>query len=225
MQTTSGRQQVVRLMGESVRKTESPTLIDTFAQRTAHRLAVAADAIRQEFKKIPTAKSARAEGDDESFDAAAESESPRPSPQEFWLLKLLLLHDNLAGWASLHLDVNWISHPLARQIVERRLAAQANETWKGPTAFLNECELPEMRSLVTEAVAEDRKIPNPETQMTDVVLKLRNQFLDRQIAVLNQKVNQPEAGEAERIGFLREQQKLREKKRAPLSPPAFAGDS
>ena len=61
-----------------------------------------------------------------------------------------------------------------------------------------------MRSLVTEAVAEDRKIPNPETQLADVALKLRNQFLDRQIAALTQKISQPEtAGRRKNVAAAR----------------------
>jgi hypothetical protein len=73
-----------------------------------------------------------------------------------------------------------------------------------------------MRNLITEAVAEDRKIPNPEQQMADVTLKLRNQFLDRQIAVLTQKAAQPEISDAEKIELLRTQEKLRQQKRAKL---------
>ncbi|MGP8219670.1 MAG: hypothetical protein ACLQPI_09530 [Limisphaerales bacterium] len=132
------------------------------------------------------------------------------------MLKLLLLHDDLVAWATLHLDVNWISHPLARQIVEKRLAAQTNETWKNLAAFLDECESPEMRGLVTEAVAEDRKIPNPDQQLADVVLRLRNQFLDRQIAASIQRASQPETSETDRMELLRQQQELRRQKRAPL---------
>jgi DNA primase len=220
-----GRFAILRAMAEAVHKTGNVVLIDTYAQKTALRLGVSPEAVRVEFKKVPAPKTTPVEEEGESFGAAAESESPRPSPQEFWLLKLLLMNDNLAAWASLHLDVNWISHPLARQIVERRLSAQAGETRKSPAAFLDECESAAMRSLVTEAVAEDRKIPNPETQLADLVLKLRNRFLDRQMAALMQKASQPDTGEAERIGSLREQQKLREQKRAPLSPPASAGGS
>ena len=126
---------------------------------------------------------------------AVETKIARPSPLEFHLLKLLLLHDELVAWTALHLDVNWISHPLVRQIVQRRLSAQKNETWKTLAAFLDECDSTEMRNLVTEAVAEDRKIPNPETQLADVILKLRNQFLDRQIAALMQKASQPETSD------------------------------
>jgi hypothetical protein len=59
----------------------------------------------------------------------------------------------------------------SRRIVLQRLAAQTNENWKSLAAFLDECETPEMRNLVTEAVAEDRKIPNPEQQLA---MSLRN---------------------------------------------------
>jgi hypothetical protein len=73
-----------------------------------------------------------------------------------------------------------------------------------------------MRNLITEAAAEDRKIPNPEMQLADVILKLRNQFLDRQIASLTQKASQPEISETEKLEMLREQQQLRQLKRQPL---------
>ena len=74
-----------------------------------------------------------------------------------------------------------------------------------------------MRSLVTEAAAEDRKIPNPEQQLADVALKLRNQFLDRQIAALTQKVSQPGFSEAEQNELLQKRETLRGQKRAPLA--------
>jgi DNA primase len=216
VQTTNGRQQVVRLMGESVRKTESPTLIDTFAQRTAQRLGVMADAIRQEFKKFSTVKTS-APADSEIEPSSAESKAPRPSEREVWLLRLLLLHDELVGSVALHLDASWISHPLARQIVVQRLAAQTNETWRNLAAFLDQCETPEMRNLITEVVAEDRKIPNPEQQLADLVKAMRNQFLDRRIAACLQRASQPETSEAERVKLLREQEALRRQKQQPLT--------
>jgi hypothetical protein len=133
------------------------------------------------------------------------------------LLKLLLLHDGLAVQTALHLDLNWVQNPLAREIISRRLAAQKNKTWKNLAAFLDECDSQEMRNLTTEVVSKDRQIPNPEIQLADVILKLRNQFLDRQVATLTQKVGQPQISESEKIELLREQQKLREQKRAPLA--------
>jgi DNA primase len=211
-----GRNIILRDMAEAVRKTGSAVLIDTYAQKTALRLGVSPEAVRAEFKKNSSAKLAPPADEEESFDAI-EIETARPSAHEFHLLKLLLLHDDLVAWTTLHLDMSWFLHPLARQIVQQRLSAQKNETRKTLAAFLDECDSAEMRNLVTEAVAEDRKIPNPETQLADVVLKLRNQFFDRQIAALTQKASKPGVSEAEKIELLREQQKLREQKRAPLS--------
>ena len=209
-----GRNAILRGMAEAVHKTGNTVLIDKYAQKTALRLGVSPEAVRAEFKKIPAQKTVVTE--DEAEAAPGETETPRPSDKEFWLLKLLLLHDELVAWATLHLDANWISHPLARQIVEQRLDAQTNENWKNLATFLDGCETPGMRSLVTEAVAEDRKIPNPDQQLADVSLRLRNQFLDRQIAACVQRANSPEISEVEKVELLRQQQKLREQKRTPL---------
>src|SRR5882724_1750855 len=211
-----GRISILRAMAEAVHKTGSAVLIDAYAQKTALRLGVSTEAMRVEFKKIPSTRISGTESEAGTFEEAGELESPRPSALEFHLLKLLLLHDELIPQAALHLDLNWILHPLVRQIVQQRLSAQKNETWKTLAAFLDECDSVEMRNLVTEAVAEERKIPNPEIQLADVVLKLRNQFLDRQIASLTQKAGQPQISDAEKIDLLRDQQKLREQKRAPL---------
>jgi DNA primase len=213
-----GRLVILHDMAEAVHKTGNVVLVDTYAQKTALRLGVSPEAVRAEFKKVPAAQAAPATDEDESFESAESAEAPRPSNHEFHLLKLLLLHEDLVAWAALHLDVNWISHPVVRQIVGQRLAAQANESWKSPAAFLDSCDSAEMRSLVTEAAAEDRKIPNPEQQLADVALKLRNQFLDRQIAALTQKASQPGMPEAEQNELLRERENLRGQKRASLSP-------
>jgi DNA primase len=217
MSTDRGRAAISHAMAEAVHKTGSAVLIDTYAQKTALRLGVSTEAVRAEFKKVPTAKIPAAEtAEEESFEAAEAAEVSRPSATEFHLLKLTLLHDELASWAALHLDLAWVLHPVARQIMERRMAAQKNETWKNLAAFLDECDSAEMRSLVTEAAAEERPIPNPETQLADVVLKMRNQFLDRQIAAITQKASQPGISDEERVGWLREQQELRARKRTAV---------
>ncbi|HTA95233.1 MAG TPA: DNA primase, partial [Verrucomicrobiae bacterium] len=215
--TDKGRNIIVRDMAEAVRKTGSAVLVDKYAQKTALRLGVSTESVRAEFKKIPIAKIPSAENETDSFENAGQSEPTRPSPLEFHLLKLLLLHDELVSQAALHLDLNWILNLLAQQIILQRLASQANETWKNLAAFLDECASPEMRNLVTEIAAEDRKIPNPETQLADVILKLRNQFLDRQIVALTQKAGQPEIADSEKMELLHAQKELREQKRAPLS--------
>ena len=212
--TDKGRLAVLRGMAEAVHKTGSSVLVDKYAQKTALRLGVTPDAVRVEFRKLSRAKAPPPEAVEPPVE---ESNSPqRPSTPEYWLLKLLLSHDDLVVWAAAHVDPGWVQHSLVRQIVAQRLAAQANQTWTSLAAFLDECEVPQMRSLITEATAEPRPIPNPSQQLSDVALRLRNQFLDRQLAALMQRANQPECSEVERLDLLHQQQELRRLKRQPI---------
>jgi len=220
--TDKGRLGVLRGMAEAVHKTGNSVLIDKYAQKTALRLGVTPDAVRAEFRKLSRTKASPPEAAEPEVEERASP--PRPSTHEYWLLKLLLLHDDLAGWAAAHLDPGWVQHPLAKQIVAQRLEVHVNQTWTSLAAFLDGCATSEMRSLVTEATAEPRPIPNPSQQLADVALRLRNQFIARQLASLMQRASQPEASEAERLDLLRQQQELRQLRRqpiqsAPISPP------
>ncbi len=127
------------------------------------------------------------------------------------------MHEELAGPAALHLNPEWIQHPLVRQIVSRRLNSHREGAWQGLAGFLDDCESTTASSLITEAATEERKLPNPELQLTDMILKLRNQYYDSQIAALTQKMSQPEIPEEEKLNHMREHQKLRDQKRAPLA--------
>jgi DNA primase len=218
-----GRLAVLRGMAEALHKTGNSVLLDTHAQKTALRLGVAVDAVRKEFSKVKAAPAYAPREDDGPDDSVlageAEAEAPsRPSNHELHLLKIFLLHDNLAGWTAAHLDVHWLAHPLVRQIVDTRLAAAKHGAWQGLAEFLSNIESPLMHSLVTEAVADERQMPTPEIQIADVVKKLRDQFLDQQIAALTQRISSPETNDELKLEFLQEQQKLKQQKRSPLSP-------
>lgn len=217
--TDKGRLTVLREMAEAVHKTHNGVLIDKYAQKTALRLGVSAESVRAEFKKIGRNQKSSADSEpDESFEP--EDELPRPSAHEFWLLKLLFLHEELVDWCAAQMDLNWIQHSLVRQIILKRFEAAAQQSWISLAAFLDDCEAPAMRSLITEAATQDRPIPNPPQQLADVVLRLRNQFIDRQLAALSHRASQPETNDSERMASLREQQELRVLKRQPVLPPA-----
>ena len=215
--TDKGRLAVLRGMGEAVHKAGGAVLIDKYAQKTALRLGVSADAVRAEFKKTSRAQPVVAEEPDEEvpFDSL---EVERPSTHEFWLLKLLFLHEELADWAVANLDSNWIQHAAARQIVSARLVAAEHQTWTSLGAFLDECESAEQRNLITEAATEERPIKDQAVQLADVALKLRNLFIDRQMMTVSQQINHPETDDATREDLLRQQQELRLMKRQPLTP-------
>src|SRR2546427_1075252 len=115
-----GRLAVVRAMGEAVHKTNNAGLADTYAQKTAQRLGVSPESVRAEFKKIRASQTVQVADDP----VAAPEPQARPSTQEFWLLKLLLLDDELLPWAVAHLDLDWVQHAAGHQIISFRLGTQ-----------------------------------------------------------------------------------------------------
>ena len=215
--TDKGRTAVLRAMAEAVHKTGDAVTMDTYAQKTALRLGVSAEATRAEFKKISRANKVAAP-ENEPEETAME-ETPRPSQQEFWLLKLLLLNDEHAGWVAAHLRTEWLPNALVRHIITRRFVAHTADEWHGAAGFLAEFQdTPTAANLITEVLSDARTVPNAEQQLRDIVLRLRNQFLDRQLAALTQQISHPETSEARRLELLHQQQALREAKRQPLAP-------
>jgi len=217
MATDKGRLAVLRAMAEAVRKTGNTVLVDKYAQQTALRLGVTPDAVRAEFRKIAPAS---VPSETESFEEATESppEMPRPSTTEVRLLKLTLLHNSAIDWLAAHLDPNWIHNLVVKEIFLRRLQTHTDGTWRNLGLFLDGFESVQVRGLITELTMDKRELPNPEQQLADIALRLRNQFLDGQIAGLTQRLSQPEISDPDKVAMLRDQQQLKQLKRQPLAP-------
>ena len=214
--TDAGRKTVVNDMREAVWKTGDVVLMDTFAQKTAQRLGVSTDAVRAEFRKGAHPQPAHAEPEEEGEYFPEETEQP-PSPHELQLLKLLLGTEDHVPAVATHLQFDWLAHPAVRRVVTRRLQLYAEQQWHGPAAFLGEFEDdPSVQTLLTQCLAEERPIPNPEKQIADILLNLRNAFVTGQMNSLQQRLNHPDTSEEERLNLLRQQQELRQLKRQPL---------
>jgi len=213
--TDRGRLTVLRSMAEALHKSGNKVLIDTYAQKTALRLAVAPEAVRLEFNKYHADKPRARERPVEP-ELEDEPEVARPSTHESWLLKLLFLHKELVEWAADHLNPEWIEHDLVKQIVTRRLEAQRNQTWTTLPAFLAAYSSPPLLALVTEVTAAEKPVPNPSQQLRDVVVRLRNQYISRQMSALLHKLNQAGISEEQHVELLRHQQELRLLKSRPL---------
>jgi DNA primase len=225
-----GRVAVARQMAEAVLKTGNAVLADTYAQKTAQRLGVSGAAVRAEFRKAASVQRAP-RGATEASPAPPPETAQRPATPEFWLMKLLLLDDDLAAWTAGHLDVAWVQHPVVRRVLERRLAAHNEGAWHGVPAMLGDFAAdPAAQQLITEAVSERREVPNRVQQLQDAVKRLRDQALDREIAQLTQRINDPALSDAERDACVARQQALHLAKRQPLQsrsegpPPARTPD-
>ncbi len=220
--TDKGRRAVVKAMSDAVHKTGSDVLVDTYAQKTALRLGVGAEAARQEFKKATR----------ESFTDEEEAETtesvPRPPQQECWLLRLLLETDDFVEWIEAHLELDWITHRTVREIVSTRLSAHADNSWTGVAAWLSDNEDPSRQSLITEILADNRPLVEPAVILQgsptkDGLLKiLRDKWIERCLALLNQKTVHPDTPEDEQHELIMQAQRLRTMKKQPL---AAKGDS
>ncbi len=213
--TDRGRKVVLNEIIEALLKSNDAVLVDKVIQKTAARLGVQVAAVRTQLNKAR--RPGRFEPASEPTEDHGESEPmERPTPAEFQLLKLLLTGDELAPMAIAFLDPEWIGHAAARKIIEARLEAERAGDWRGPAAMLDNTASAQIKSLITEASADPRKMPDPTRQLEDIMKRLRNDHYERQIALLGQRLEHPQASEDEKVAVLQEQQRLRHARREPL---------
>jgi len=179
-----GRVNIVQAMREAVQKTNNPVLIDTYAQKLSHRLGVSVDAMRAEFaKRKRTFQRAEPEFVEEEIPIPEDQlPLPKPSPVEFWLLKLALFGETPAEWLESHLDLQWVVHRGVKEILQQLFALIAEKPDAGLSDLLAVLPSEPFRKLATEAMIDGRKIPNPDRQLRDIVLRLRNQFIESRLA-------------------------------------------
>ncbi|MFM8880255.1 MAG: DNA primase [Verrucomicrobiota bacterium] len=216
-----GRLVVLRSMAEAVHKTGNAVLIDTYAQRTAQRLGVDVQAVRAEFRKQAVAAKPRYERPEEieempPSEAGPQTVTERPGVNELWLLKYVFLSADLQHFAVSHLDPDWVPHP----VIQRILAVHF-QTGGDVAGLLGRFEGDGFaQSIIAEAATEQREIPEPQRQLADVIRRLRDAWLDRQISLRNAGLVDPSLEDEDRLRLLAELQTLRQRKRGPLEPIA-----
>ena len=215
--TDRGRVAVTKSMGEALQKTGNAVLLDTYAQKTAQRLGVAAESIRAEFKKTSKPKLFTPEpAEDDSFPEQEQAEAAPPPDREFWLLRFLLQHDEQMEWVAHHLDLNWLQHPAVRSILAARVSMHTDQTWRGVPSLLDTFEDDEARNLIMEAAAEEHPTAELGRNIVETIRLLRNDCYDRQIAGFKIKLAQSDLPEAEQHRILQQQSELRRAKQQPL---------
>ncbi|MBU6401875.1 MAG: DNA primase [Verrucomicrobia bacterium] len=219
--TDKGRLTVVRALSAAAHKTGNAVLIDTCARKVGQRLGVPPTVVHAEFGKNPQAVP-RPAAPGQAGEPGAADAAPRLPAAEYWLIKLLLLDETLLDWAAAHLDLEWLQHPLAKQITSARLTAHRDRSWSGIAPFIG--QMPEAAaSLISEAVSDPRPVPNRPRQLADVLKRLRDQFLDRQLGQLAQQLGNPQLASPERDRLQRQQMELLLRKKQPMPAPPATG--
>ena len=217
-----GRVNIVQAMREAVQKTNNPVLIDTYAQKLSHRLAVAVDAVRTEFaKRKRTFQRVEPELAEEEIPIPEdELPLPKPSPVEFWLLKLALFGETPVEWLESHLDLQWVGHHGVREILQQHFALIAENPDAGLPELLAALPSEPFRKLATEAVVDGRNIPNPDRQLKDIVLRLRNQFIEARLAEIQRDLSPGSTDEERWPELISERNALKDLITHPLEPLA-----
>ena len=217
-----GRVNIVKAMREAVQKTNNPVLIDTYAQKLSHRLGVAADAVRTEFaKRKRTFQRVEPELAEEEIPIPEdELPLPKPSPVEFWLLKLALFGETPVEWLESHLDLQWVGHHGVREILQQHFALIAENPDAGLPELLAVLPSEPFRKLATEAVVDGRNIPNPDRQLKDIVLRLRNQFIEARLAEIQRDLSPGSTDEERWPELISERNALKDLITHPLEPLA-----
>lgn len=218
--TDKGRLAVLTEMAQAVLKTGNAVLMDTYAQKTALRLGVSPEAVRAEFRKAATAPARPAAL--AAVQQPADPAIPPPPERELWLMRFLLLEQAPVDWVAEHLRLDWLQHPLVRQVVLARLEAHRQGSWRGVAGLLNDCDEPGLRQLITAAVAVPLPTANLVKQVVQAVQALRDDWIDRQLEALTQQLAQPNLTDQQVLEVERHKTQLRQLKRQPLPAPGQA---
>lgn len=217
-----GRLAVLNAMGEKLQLTGNAVLVDTYAQRTAQRLAVTVEAVRSEFRKIKAKeyRSPRASEGTPPTSAApvqAREEAPPPIHDLRFIEILCRASHHEIDWLQHHLDPAWIAHATTRDITRAFLRhASEDGSMAGILGALAESTL--ARRIVTEAAAQQRAIPDIPRQLADATRKIRDAWIDRQVILVGARLADPSSDHGAQIAALREQQELRALRKAALTP-------
>ncbi|MED5495236.1 MAG: DNA primase, partial [Verrucomicrobiota bacterium] len=187
-----------------------------------HRLTVAVDAVRTEFtKRKRTFQRVELELAEEEIPIPEdELPLPKPSPVEFWLLKLALFGETPVEWLESHLDLQWVGHHGVREILQQHFALIAENPDAGPPELLAVLPSEPFRKLATEAVVDGRNIPNPDRQLKDIVLRLRNQFIEARLAEIQRDLSPGSTDEERWPELISERNALKDLITHPLEPLA-----
>jgi DNA primase len=203
-----GRAAIVRAMSEAVNKSGSDLLRDTYAQKTALRLAVAADAIRSEFKKRSSSSMVEQE------DTAQSAPTLSVSAHERCLLRFLFDSDQHDEWIASHLELEWVENPVVREMIACRL--QSASDWHGLAAWLSQHGNPQWVSSITDIMADEKELLL-EANLKGCVKTLRDNSIKRELAAITRSLSVTDLPEPERDRLLSRKAALNRLKRTPLT--------
>ena len=221
-ETEKGQISVVRQMAAMVNKTGDRVLADKYAQKTAFKLAaymqlpISTEAVRAEFQKIKGKRATEIAPSEGEAPQETTADEIKPSEREFWLLRFVLANDDHVEWLSQALDGKWIANSAIREIVSQRCAAHSDGSWRGIPGLLEQCDSTAAQQLITRAVAEELDAEGLFKNLSETVLRVRNDYIERELKILTQRRAQPGLSEEEGVEIEKRKNELRRLKNEPI---------
>ncbi len=208
--TDKGKIVIIREFGIALKNSNNAVLIDTYKNKLAGRLAVNPVALEEELRKLP----AQIQTGDSSQGTQKEEKKKAPPNNELWLLKIILQYEDTVSILNEYLNMEWIQDDRIRKIIGKRLSSEIE--WMGVSQFIENFEETELAGLITELAIESEKIPLPEKQVADILLKLRNKFIEQKIVQIKMKLNNNTIDDNTRSQLIYEKMRLDKQKKSPL---------
>lgn len=216
--TDRGRRAVMNEMNSALNTANDAVLRDTWTRKMAARFGVSSDAVTVELNKLNRSRYQPASPEPEWETAAAEMppEQEVVPAHEQWFLKLFFTIAANDSQLLARIDPEWISSPTVRKIVASLLAAMESGSWDGQSPMFDAFDCEFERRTMAGALAESREIPQPAEQFNDVLKRLRDRHVDRQIMRVTQKLKAPDTPAEELTELYTEKLALEQHKQSPL---------
>ena len=111
-----------------------------------------------------------------------------------------------------------MKHPAVREILQQHFALHAENPEAGTPELLGALSADSFKRLATEAVTDGRAIPDPAKQLQDIVLRLRNQFIERRLTAIKREL--AGVNDEKLAKLIAERDQLKELTRHSLEPLA-----
>lgn len=184
-----GKVQIAGQMVEWLCRIRDPILQATYAQRTASRLDVREEALRQSMRNRSRGSRAPAPAA-EAGPAPVAGTRPRGLPDELALLQLMLADERVVELVSDRLDLVWLSEGTAGETIRRVLKLYRSHQWTGATQLLAGSGSDEAAQLVTELLMspayQGELMPLAERSLT----ALERHWLQRQLREIPKRLGQ-----------------------------------
>lgn len=204
-----GKLRIAQGMVEWLCRLRDPILEASFTQKTAARLGVREEVIRQVMQQHRQRDKFREPVEEETETAEL---PPAAAPAEEMLLRLILHDERILKSLHARLDQKWLSGALAGELVRRVMGLDAAGEWRGATTLLAKQDDEGMVTYISRILLD--RLPEPdrlERAAAECLKALEGKWVEREYQRLKQRMSQPGLGFEEQMNVQRQVLDLRRK--------------